>query len=254
VSLSLLQTKKQRNESSGSSCPSSSCPGSAVPPAQSDTGSGPCSPNTPPDTPRDVPKARPSVFSRLSRMPAPTSQASTDQVGTQHLLGPNRHNVNLPRCVSLYHVSSVPDRAKSITCEQTMCKSDILLLPYDDLHAALGNKCHCHCYRPRSRGMKAVAAVVPLAAVPAQQSHQLSQTQAVGPAALTPPLTLHLMCPKLAPVSFLGSAACLPPQARRLLIRWVFNRVLDSAGQSKEHDMSESDISLLPYDDLHAAL
>jgi len=102
--------------------------------------------------------------------------------------------------------------------------------------------------------MKAVAAVLPLAAVPAQRSHRLSQTEAVGPAALTTPLTPHLMCPKLALVSFLGSAACLPPQARRLLIRWVFNRVLDSAGQSKEHDMSESDISLLPYDDLHAAL
>ncbi len=71
--------------------------------------------------------------------------------------------------------------------------------------------------------MKAVAAVAPLAAVPAQQSHQPSQTEAVGPAALTPPLTPHLMCPKLAPVFFLGSAACLPPQARLLHIRWVLS-------------------------------
>ena len=67
--------------------------------------------------------------------------------------------------------------------------------------------------------MKAVAVVSPLAAVPAQQSHQLSLTEAVGPAALTPPL----MCPMLAPVSFHGSAACLPPQARLLHIRWVLS-------------------------------
>ncbi len=116
MSLSLLQTEKQRNESSGSGSPSSSCPGSAVPPAQSDRGSGPCSPNNPPDTPPDVPKARPSVFSRLSRMPAPTSQASTHQVGTQQLLGPNRHSVNFPDVfVYICHVSRVLDSTKSMT-------------------------------------------------------------------------------------------------------------------------------------------
>ena len=71
--------------------------------------------------------------------------------------------------------------------------------------------------------MKAVAAFAPLAAVPAQQSHQLSLTEAVGPAALTPPLTPLLMCPMLAPVSFHGSAACLPPQARLLHTRWVLS-------------------------------
>ena len=67
--------------------------------------------------------------------------------------------------------------------------------------------------------MKAVAAVLPLAAVPAQQSHQLGQTEAVGPAALTPPLTPHQMCPKLALMSFLGLVACLQPQATLLQIR-----------------------------------
>jgi hypothetical protein len=71
--------------------------------------------------------------------------------------------------------------------------------------------------------MEAVAVASPLAAVPAQQSHPLSQTEAVDPPALTPPLTPPLMCPKLAPVSFLGSAACLLPQARRLQIRWVLS-------------------------------
>ena len=107
----LQAEEKQRTESSGSICPSSSCPGSAVPPAQSDRSSGPCSPNTPPD----VPNARPSVFSRLSRMPAPTSQAFTHQVGTQQLLGPNRHNVNFPDVfVYLCHVSRVLDSTKSM--------------------------------------------------------------------------------------------------------------------------------------------
>ena len=37
--------------------------------------------------------------------------------------------------------------------------------------------------------MEAVAVASPLAAVPAQQSHPLSQTEAVGPPALKPPLT-----------------------------------------------------------------
>ncbi len=69
--------------------------------------------------------------------------------------------------------------------------------------------------------MTAVAAASPLPAVLAQQSHQLSQTQAVGPPALTPPPTPHQMCPKLALMSFLGSAACLSPQARLLQNRWV---------------------------------
>ena len=103
--------------------------------------------------------------------------------------------------------------------------------------------------------MKSVAAVAPLAAVLAQQSHQLSQTEAVGPAALTTPLTPHLMCPKLALVSFHGSAACLLPQARRLQIRWVLSICWaplpqcepsqmcfplpceQCTGQSKEHNM-----------------
>jgi hypothetical protein len=51
---------------------------------QSDRSNGPSSPATPPDQP----KGRPSVFTRLSHVPAPTSQASTDQVGSQQLLGP----------------------------------------------------------------------------------------------------------------------------------------------------------------------
>ncbi len=46
---------------------------------------------------------------------------------------------------------------------------------------------------------------------------QLSQTEAVGPPALPPPL----MSPKVAVVSSLGSATGLPPQARLLQIRWV---------------------------------
>ncbi len=82
VSLSLQQAEEQqRSESSGSF--SSSCRGSAVPPAQSDAGRGPSSPNTLLDTPLDVPSARAPVFSRLGPMPAPTSQAFTEQVGTQ---------------------------------------------------------------------------------------------------------------------------------------------------------------------------
>ena len=51
---------------------------------QSHRSSGPSSPATPPDEP----KARPSVFTRLSQVPAPTSRASTDQVGNQQSLGP----------------------------------------------------------------------------------------------------------------------------------------------------------------------
>ncbi len=50
--------------------------------------------------------------------------------------------------------------------------------------------------------MTTVAAVPPLAAMPVQQSRPLSQTQAQGPAALTTPLIPHLICPKLAAVSF----------------------------------------------------
>ena len=69
--------------------------------------------------------------------------------------------------------------------------------------------------------MEAVAS--PLAAVPAQQSHRLSQTEAEGPAALTPPLTPHQTCPKLALMSFCGSAACLAPHAMLLHIRWVLS-------------------------------
>ncbi len=65
--------------------------------------------------------------------------------------------------------------------------------------------------------MTAVAAS--LAAVPAQQPHRLSQTEAVGPPTLTPPLTPHQISPKLALTSFLGSAACLLPQAMLLQIR-----------------------------------
>ena len=68
-----------------------------------------------------------------------------------------------------------------------------------------------------------MAVVPPLPAVSAQQPHPPSQTQAEGPAALKPPLTPHLICPKLAAVSFLGSAPCLPPQARLLQIRWVLS-------------------------------
>ncbi|KAA6422723.1 MAG: hypothetical protein FRX49_07258 [Trebouxia sp. A1-2] len=37
-------------------------------------------------------QACPSVFSRLSRMPGPTSQASTHQVGSQQLLGLDRYH------------------------------------------------------------------------------------------------------------------------------------------------------------------
>ena len=66
--------------------------------------------------------------------------------------------------------------------------------------------------------------VPPLPAVLAQQPHLPSQTQAEGPAALIPPLTPLLICPKLAAVSFLGSAPCLHPQARLLQIRWVLSK------------------------------
>ena len=45
-----------------------------------------------------------------------------------------------------------------------------------------------------------------------------SQTKAVGPPALPPPL---IRGPRAAPVSSLGSARCLAPQARLLQIRWV---------------------------------
>ena len=50
---------------------------------QSDSSSGPSSPATPSDEKR---KGRSSVFTRLGPMPAPTSQASSDQVGCRHLL------------------------------------------------------------------------------------------------------------------------------------------------------------------------
>jgi len=85
--------------------------------------------------------------------------------------------------------------------------------------------------------MKAVAAFAPLAAVPAQQSHQLSQTEAVGPAALTPPLTPPRMCPMLAPVSFthqVGTQQLLGPNRHNVNFPDVFvylchvSRVLDS--------------------------
>ena len=51
---------------------------------QSHRSSVPSSPATPPDEP----KGRRSALARLSQVPAPTSQASTDQVGNQQLLGP----------------------------------------------------------------------------------------------------------------------------------------------------------------------
>ena len=47
-------------------------------------------------------QACPSVFSRLSRMPGPTSQASTHQVGSQQLLGLDRYHVNLQTCLSTF--------------------------------------------------------------------------------------------------------------------------------------------------------
>ncbi len=50
----------------------------------SDKSSGPSSPATPPD---ERHKGRSDVFSRLGPMAAPTSQAFSDQVGSQHLLG-----------------------------------------------------------------------------------------------------------------------------------------------------------------------
>ncbi len=62
---------------------------------QSDRGSGPSSPANPPD---ERPKGRSDVFSRLGPMLAPTSQASSDQVGSQHLLGQQ-----LPGRAKLYH-------------------------------------------------------------------------------------------------------------------------------------------------------
>ncbi len=51
---------------------------------QSDRSSGPSSPATPPD---ERPSGRSSVFTRLGQVPAPTSQASSDQVGCRQLLG-----------------------------------------------------------------------------------------------------------------------------------------------------------------------
>ena len=51
---------------------------------QSDRSSGPSSPATPPDEP----KSRRSALTCLSRVPAPTSQASAPQVGSQQMLGP----------------------------------------------------------------------------------------------------------------------------------------------------------------------
>ncbi len=51
-------------------------------PSQTET-VGPPALTPPPDTPFDVPSARAPVFSRLGPMPAPTSQASPDQVDTQ---------------------------------------------------------------------------------------------------------------------------------------------------------------------------
>lgn len=71
--------------------------------------------------------------------------------------------------------------------------------------------------------MKAVAAVFLLAAVAAQQSHQPSQTEIVGPPAPTLPLNPPLMCPVHVLASFLGWAPCLPLQSRLLLMRWVLN-------------------------------
>ena len=71
--------------------------------------------------------------------------------------------------------------------------------------------------------MNAVAAYCPLAAVPAQQSHPLRQTEAVGPPALTTPLTPPLTCPVHVLLSSLGWAPCLPPQARLLHTRWVLS-------------------------------
>ncbi len=49
---------------------------------QSDRSSGPSSPANPPDEP----KGRRCAHTRLSRVPAPTNQASTYQVGSQQLL------------------------------------------------------------------------------------------------------------------------------------------------------------------------
>jgi hypothetical protein len=51
---------------------------------QSDSSSGPSSPATPPD---ERPKGRSDIFSRLGPMPAPTSWASSHQVGCRQLLG-----------------------------------------------------------------------------------------------------------------------------------------------------------------------
>jgi len=102
-------------------------------------------------------------------------------------------------------------------CVSTICAINA---SSSDLHAALSMDCHGDCNRlRRRRETKAVAAVPPLAAMPVQQSRPLSQTQAEGPAALTTPLIPHLICPKLAAVSFPGWAPCLLPQATLLQIR-----------------------------------
>ncbi|DBB12205.1 TPA: hypothetical protein ACH3X3_006311 [Trebouxia sp. C0006] len=77
-----------------------------------------------------------------------------------------------------------------------------------------------------SRGVKAVAAVFLLAAVAAQQSHQPSQTEIVGPPAPTLPLNPPLMCPVHVLASFLGRAPCLPLQSRLLLMRLTGSRGL----------------------------
>ena len=50
---------------------------------QSDSSSGPSSPASPPD---ERPEGRSDVFTRLGLMPAPTSHASSDQVGCRQLL------------------------------------------------------------------------------------------------------------------------------------------------------------------------
>jgi len=117
-------------------------------------------------------------------------------------------------------VANLSDRGDRSVTRHRFLQS---VLPPGNLHAALSMDCHGYCNRlRRSREVKAAAAVPPLPAVSAQQSHRLSQTEAVGPPAITPPLTPLQMCP-LALTSFCGSAACLLPHAMLLHIRWVLS-------------------------------
>jgi len=120
--------------------PLAAVPASALPPTQSDRSSGSRSPNTPPDTSPDVPSARPGVFSWLSRMPAPTSQAFTHQVGAQPLLSPNFHNINftdgvcLPWPCDQSTGQAGQDKEHDMTYHEA---SNTVLLLYNDLHDML---------------------------------------------------------------------------------------------------------------------